>query len=199
MNVNKLSTVTFCLAGCPGTGKSTIRRALLERYPSDIVFLKRWATRAVRPGEEDEVAHLDEPAFVAHRRGGQLTAIFCANRTMYGLSLTELAQLFRGPKRWIGCQSASAGLSLQDRGYAITIIYLTVRHRHALLARLRERGTAEADISMRMHEFDDADAAWGYVSADHLLYTDELTIAETVERVARILGLPKVVTTSVSA
>lgn len=180
----------FCLAGVPAAGKSTIRHQLCLRYPTNVSFLRRWTTRRVRPGEEDEVVHLKRGAFVRKTNQRLLTGIFCSNHTMYGISVEELEALLRSGTRWIGCISASAGLSLHAIGYEVLVIYLTVRDRRVLLDRLRARGHREKEIATRMHEFDDADAEWRDVSGDCVLATDSLSVEETVQAVIRLLRLP---------
>lgn len=179
----------FCLAGVPATGKSTLRTELLRRYPHDVVFLSRYTTRRVRSGEEGEIVRLDRETFRHESDLGNLTARYCSNRAMYGISVRELHRLLLGRHSRIGCVSASAGLALRDRGYDVRIVYLTVRNREELVNRLRERGHAEEEIETRMHEFDDADAEWRDLSTHHVIYTDELSVADTVEQVARLLGL----------
>jgi guanylate kinase len=180
----------FCLAGVPAVGKSTIRQALCDHYPADVVFLRRWTTRPMRPGEEGEIVQLSRTEFCEKVARRHLTAVFCSNQTMYGVSVEELEELLRTDRRWIGVISASAGLALRDRGYHVIVIYLTVRNRDALVERLRKRGHTAEEITMRMHEYDDADAEWREASATHILYTDELTVEETVAAVARHLRLP---------
>lgn len=180
----------FCLAGVPAVGKSTIRQALCDYSPTDVVFLRRWTTRSMRPGEEGEVVQVSRTEFCEKVARRHLTAVFCSNQTMYGVSVEELEELLQTNRRWIGVISASAGLALRDRGYPVTVIYLTVRNRDALVERLQRRGHTEEEIAMRMHEYDDADAEWREASATHVLYTDELTVDQTVSAVARHLGLP---------
>lgn len=180
----------FCLAGVPAVGKSTIRQELCDLYPAHVVFLRRWTTRPMRPGEEGEIVHLSRTGFCEKVSRQDLTAVFCSNRAMYGVSVEELEELLRTGCQWIGVVSASAGLALRDRGYSVIVVYLTVRNRDALVERLRKRGHTEAEIAMRMHEYDDADAEWREVSATHVLYTDELSVEQTVSAVARHLGLP---------
>ncbi len=180
----------FCLAGVPAVGKSTVCKELCRRYPQEVAFLRRWTTRAMRSGEEEEIVHLERRAFVEKTKKRLLTAVFCSNHAMYGISVEELERLLRSETRWVGCLSASAGLSLHALGYEIFTIYLTVRDRNVLVERLRARGHAEGDIAVRMHEFDDADAEWREVSADAVLSTDTQSVAETVEEVGRLLHLP---------
>jgi guanylate kinase len=179
----------FCLAGVPAVGKSTIRQMLCDRYPNEIVFLRRWTTRPMRPGEEGEIVHLSRAEFCQKVAQQHLTAVFCSNKTMYGVNVEELEELLESGRQWIGVISASAGLALRERGYPVTTVYLTVRNRDALVERLRKRGHGEEEIAMRMHEYDDADAEWQEVSATHTLYTDELTPEETVAAVGRHLHL----------
>lgn len=179
----------FCLAGVPAAGKSTMRTELLRRFPHDVVFLSRYATRPVRSGEEGEIVHLDRETFRHESDSGNLTARYCSNHTMYGISISELHRLLLGRHSRIGCISASAGLALRDRGYDVLIVYLTVRNREGLVHRLRARGHTQEEIETRMHEFDDADAEWRDLSTHHVMYTDELSVADTAEQVARLLGL----------
>lgn len=114
MNPDQPTPTLFCLAGCPGSGKSTIRGRLLDAYPTEVAFLRRYTTRPVRPGEDGEVVQLAREAFVTESRQGNLIAQFCANRAMYALSLAELeALLAAGTHRWIGCFSASAAVALR--------------------------------------------------------------------------------------
>lgn len=189
--------IIFCLAGVPAVGKSTIRQGLCKQYGQDVVFLRRWTTRPVRVGEEDEVMHLSRTEFCAKAAKRHLTAIFCSNKTMYGINVEELDELLRTDRRWIGAISATAGLALRDRGYPVTVLYLTVRNRKMLVARLRERGHSEEEIAMRMHEYDDSDTEWREVSADHILYTDELSVEQTVTAIAQHLALPSAALASV--
>ena len=144
----------------------------------------------MRPGEEGEIVQLSRTEFCEKVARRHLTAVFCSNQTMYGVSVEELEELLRTDRRWIGVISASAGLALRDRGYHVIVIYLTVRNRDALVERLRKRGHTAEEITMRMHEYDDADAEWREASATHILYTDELSVAETVTAVVRHLRLP---------
>ncbi len=181
----------FCLAGTSGVGKSTIRSALLQSFPGQLAFLRRVTTRASRYHEDGEVISQPPAHFADQARRGRLTALYCANCHSYGLSLDELERLLSQPgQRWIGCLTASAALALRDHGYDITVIYLTVRRRGVLLERLRDRGYSDEEIAMRLHEHDDADAQWAALCADHVLHTDELTVAESVAAVASILELP---------
>lgn len=183
-------TRLFCLAGASGSGKSTLRDALCRQFPSQVTFLSRITTRVSRADETGEVVTLPRDRLVALARRGRLTALYCANRHVYGLSVDELERLLAEPQvRWIGCLSASAALALRDRGYDVTVIYLTVRNREVLITRLRSRGHADREIAMRLHEYDDADAEWASLCADRVLYTDELTVVESAAAVANILGL----------
>jgi len=143
----------FILVGAGGSGKTTLIRAVLERYP-EVRFMPTTTTRPPREGERNgrEYFFVNDDEFERMRNDGELLEWAQIHGHLYGTSKTRIRQLLDSDRIGITSLDYQGAFAVKaafpERSTTIFVHPLTI-------SELRERlvnrhDTAEPDIERRL-------------------------------------------------
>ena len=189
------------LSGPSGVGKGTGKAGILS-YPSlakDLVVIKSYKTRALRPGEEGQDSdsiRVPVEQFKAMAADRQLFQFVEYAGNMYGSALNDVKDALQKGKIAFLEMTAEFALQIKKRyGNKATIIFLAPPDKHALLERLQKRNTEdELTIQRRVAHADAELALQPYF--DHVVVSERGGIPKLIDDLKTIFtriqsGLPK--------
>lgn len=153
MSVKKEKGLLIVLSGPAGSGKGTVVKEILDRYPADFCLSVSATTRAPRPGEEHGVHYyfIDKPAFEERIGQGAMLeyAEYCGN--YYGTPADYVQKQLEEGKNVILEIEVQGALKIKERFPDTLLVMVTPPSFSILEARLRGRGTnTEEDIKNRL-------------------------------------------------
>ncbi|MBQ8215073.1 MAG: guanylate kinase [Clostridia bacterium] len=151
--MKKEKGLLIVLSGPAGSGKGTVVKEILDRYPADFCLSVSATTRAPRPGEEHGVHYyfIDKPAFEERIGQGAMLeyAEYCGN--YYGTPADYVQKQLEEGKNVILEIEVQGALKIKERFPDTLLVMVTPPSFSILEARLRGRGTnTEEDIKNRL-------------------------------------------------
>ena len=182
-----MKPVVVVLAAPSGSGKTTIARALIARWPEKYGFSVSATTRPPRPGERNGEAYhfLSRPEFEEKRRQGEFLEWAEYAGELYGTLTREVDRLL-GAGRHVLLDIEVQGARQVRRHYpapASIAVFILPPSAAELLRRLEGRRTESASERARrletaISELQEAEAF------DHVIVNDDLDITvATVDRI----------------
>jgi guanylate kinase len=178
--------VLLVLAGTSGAGKGTIGRALRARYP-ELRWSVSWATRPMRPGEQDGVDYhfRTRDEFLALRDAGGFLESF----DVYG----DLKGTPRGPvEQWLAAGDdvlleidVQGALNVKEALPEAVLVFVKTATREEQRRRLEDRGHDRPEAIERRLAEAETEERVATQRFDHVVVNDELERA--VDEVAGIL------------
>jgi len=163
----------FVLSAPSGTGKTSIRRIFLERYP-DVQFSVSYTTRAPRPGEVDgkDYFFVSEAEFRERIDRGEFAEWEENFGRYYGTS-GKMMDRFLDQGRDMLLDIEMRGAKTLKKNYSGGIyVFVLPPSLAELKARLQKRGESEAEIGKRLNKVrEEIGEAYGY---DYVIFNDSL-------------------------
>jgi guanylate kinase len=168
-----------------GAGKTTIARAMLERFPS-LSFSVSATTRARRPAETDgrDYFFLSREEFERRVASGEFVEWEEIYGNLYGTLKAEVVRAAREGRHLLFDVDVKGGLSIKHHYPHALLIFIRPPTVEALRRRLEERKTEDASTLERRMARVAMELELG-LAYDHQCVNDRL--AEAVEDVARIV------------
>jgi len=164
----------FIVLSAPsGTGKTSIRRIFLERYP-EVQFSVSYTTRAPRPGEVDgkDYFFVTEAEFRQRIDRGEFAEWEENYGRYYGTS-GKIMDSFLDQGRDMLLDIEMRGAKTLKKNYSGGIyVFVLPPSLAELKARLQKRGESEAEIGKRLNKVrEEIGEAYGY---DYVIFNDSL-------------------------
>jgi len=163
----------FVLSAPSGTGKTSIRRIFLERYP-DVQFSVSYTTRAPRPGEVDgkDYFFVSEAEFRERIDRGEFAEWEENYGCYYGTS-GKMMDRFLDQGRDMLLDIEMKGAKTLKNNYSGGIYVFALPPSLAeLKARLQKRGESDVEIEKRLNKVrEEIGEAYGY---DYVIFNDSL-------------------------
>ncbi len=142
----------FILSAPSGAGKTTLRRALLERLP-DLAYSVSYTTRPPRAGEVEgrDYRFLSRPEFEEGIRRGRWAEWACVHGHYYGTSAEDLCRALAAGKDVLLDIDVQGAASLLRRFPESVTVFIEPPSLEELERRLRSRGTDPPEaIALRL-------------------------------------------------
>ena len=164
----------FTISAPSGAGKTSLVKALLEKYPEDIAVSVSHSTRSIRPGEEDGVAYhfvsvdqfqalVEQDEFLEHAQ------VF---DNCYGTARSSVEALLSSGKHVILEIDWQGARQVKQKMPDTVGIFILPPSREVLEQRLRDRRTDDdATIERRMRDADREMAH--YDDAEYLVINED--------------------------
>lgn len=182
----KGSGLLIVISGFSGSGKGTIMKELIARYPEEYALSISATTRGPREGEEDgrEYFFKTKEEFLSMIEKGELLEYAQYVENYYGTPKAYVQEQLNAKKNVILEIEIQGALKVKERFPETELIFLTPPSASELKERLVGRGTETMDvIEGRMKRaVEEAEFIDRY---DHLIINDELE--RCVEEVHRVI------------
>lgn len=142
----------YSLGGPCGAGKDTIAKAIVDRFPGEIIRFPRITTRPPRVGEHNGVEYdfVSEDLFGEKKQLGKIVAVDSAGVARYGIHLENLDHvLSNGSPSKILIVGGICGIKLKEFIPEVRNIYITA-YIDELIERLLCRGHRGDDFHKRL-------------------------------------------------
>jgi len=174
----------FIISGSSGVGKNTVIGELLKKC-GNLSFMPSVTTRPMREGERDGMPYkfVSRDDFRKMMENDEVFEYCEIHGHLYGTSRAVYSEMSGKGFDLIKDVDVNGTLALKKTLNDVVTIYLAVKSKEELRARLTARG--EKDIELRLKRSDYEDAMMpGY---DHVVVNDELnqTVSEILEIIDR--------------
>lgn len=163
------------MSGFSGSGKGTITRALLERYPQEYALSVSATTRQPREGEEDGIHYffLTREEFESKIQKNEFLEYACYVDNYYGTPVDYVEKNLAAGRNVILEIEIQGALQVKKIVPDALLVFITTPSAQILEERLRGRGTESEDvIASRMSRA--AEEADGCEVYDYLVVNDDL-------------------------
>lgn len=177
----------FVISAPSGTGKTTVVRSLLRKYPH-LLESTSYTTRKPRAGERNGVDYyfVDEDTFREHVEENFFAEWAEVHGALYGTPADPIEQALREGMNVVLDVDVQGGVALKGRFPHAVTVFLLPPSEEELVRRLKGRGTeAEEEIERRLTN---AKREMTYKDCyDHQVVNDE--VDKTVEKLAQLMHL----------
>lgn len=174
------------LSGFAGSGKGTIMKELLSRYPEEYALSVSATTRAPRPGEQEgrEYFFKTKEEFERMIAGGELLEYACYVGNYYGTPQAYVEEQLAGSRSVILEIEIQGALQIREKFPETVLLFVTPPSADVLRDRLVGRGTETPEVvhSRLSRAAEEADGCEAY---DYLIINDDLDAC--VEEVHHII------------
>ncbi|MCD8365440.1 MAG: guanylate kinase [Clostridiales bacterium] len=174
------------LSGFAGSGKGTIMKELLSRYPEKYALSVSATTRKPRPGEVEgrEYFFRTKEEFEEMIADGALLEYACYVDNYYGTPRAYVEEQLRGSRNVILEIEIQGALQIREKFPDTLLLFVTPPSAAVLRDRLIDRGTETPEVvhSRLARAVEEADGCEAY---DYLIINDDLDVS--VEEVHRII------------
>ncbi|MBP3322412.1 MAG: guanylate kinase [Clostridia bacterium] len=192
MSVQNNKGLLLVLSGPAGSGKGTVVKQILDKYPEDFGLSVSATTRAPRPGEEHGVHYyfIDKPAFEERIEQGAMLeyAEYCGN--YYGTPADYVQKKLEEGKNVILEIEVQGALKIKERLPDTLLVMITPPDFSTLEKRLRGRGTnTEEDIRNRL-----ATSRWELSNLeryDYVVINEDGKAGDAADEIAAIVASEK--------
>ncbi len=171
------TTCLFTIAAPSGAGKTSLVKALLDKWPDDIAVCVSYSTRKRRPGEVDGVAYhfVDEDRFKAMIDNDEFLEHAQVFDNFYGTARASVEELLASGKHVILEIDWQGARQIKQKLPDTVAIYILPPSLEDLERRLRDRGTDDdAVIERRMRD--------AYAEMSHYNDAQYLVVNEDFDR-----------------
>lgn len=177
----------FVISAPSGTGKTTVVRRLLEKYP-ELEESISYTTRPPRSGEKDHTDYhfVDDETFRNLIDENFFAEWAEVHGALYGTPVKPIEQALDQGSRMVLDVDVQGGMSLKKRFPHAVTVFLLPPSEEELIKRLRERGTEkEEQISKRLNN---AKREMTFKDKyDHRVINDD--VDKAVEELAYLIGV----------
>ncbi|MCD8156239.1 MAG: guanylate kinase [Clostridiales bacterium] len=174
------------LSGFAGSGKGTIMKELLSRYPEEYALSVSATTRTPRPGEQEgrEYFFKTKEEFERMIAGGELLEYACYVGNYYGTPRAYVEEQLAGSRSVILEIEIQGALQIREKFPETVLLFVTPPSAGVLRERLIGRGTETSEVvhSRLSRAVEEADGCEAY---DYLIINDDLDAC--VEEVHHII------------
>lgn len=170
------------LTGPASSGKDTIMRALLQKYP-DMKRVISTTTREKRPGEIEgkDYYFVTKEQFEQMIKEGKFSEYVEFHNNFYGTTKVELAPLSAG-QNLIWRVEMSRASKVRDG----LVLYIDTPDWQILRNRMKKRGMSDEEISQRLTRDQDDFKKYGS-EFKNIIYNEEGKLNETIDQIAEII------------
>lgn len=188
-NKRKNNGVIIAITGPSGAGKTTVTRNLFEEAHGQFSRINTYTTRPPREKSEAQRQYKfvseEEYGAMQHNHEFVVSAEFCGN--MYGITHADVFGIIDSHRDLLLDTIANPSELKNIFGNRILIIYVTAKSNAIMAERLRQRGTSEEELKIRLKK--------GCEQAETAQYCDYIVINEdmdnTLNTVKRIIAESK--------
>jgi len=169
-----------------GAGKTSLLKAVLEKYPNKITLSTSHATRAMRPGEVDgqDYHFVDVPTFEKKVKDGEFLEHAKVFDNYYGTSKETVENLLEQDINVILEIDWQGAEQVKQKMPDTISVFILPPNRDTLKQRLSDRGQDDYEIIKRRMAEADSEMSH-YDKADYLIINDNFE--EAVEELSHIL------------
>ncbi len=182
--------VLIVVSGFAGTGKGTLMKELLRRYPEQYALSISMTTRSPRPGEQEGVEYFftDTAAFEKEIADGGLIEYACYCDHYYGTPRAYVDRQLSAGKDVILEIEVQGALQVKEKFPDTVLLFVVPPSAATLYSRLKGRGTENSEvIAARMKR---ALEECSYIPRyDYILINDDLSVC--VEQMHHIIQSEK--------